>query len=40
MPEVTPLAEAQLSRSSHDIITIELVEPANVPPKIKVSWPL
>jgi hypothetical protein len=40
MSEVTPLAEALISRSNHDIITIELIEPADLPPKIKVSWPL
>jgi hypothetical protein len=33
----TPLAKAQLT--NHDVITIELVEPDGLPPKVKIMWP-
>ena len=35
----TPLAEQQISRSSHDVISIELVEPNGMPAKVKITWP-
>jgi hypothetical protein len=34
---ITPLASAQIN---HDTITIELIEPNAMPPKVRVVWPL
>ena len=39
MSNITPLAEAQLGRSGHDVVNIELVEPDGLPPKVKIIWP-
>jgi hypothetical protein len=33
---ITPLASAQVN---HDTISIELIEPLGLPPKVKISWP-
>jgi hypothetical protein len=33
---ITPLASAQIG---HDTISIELVEPDSLPPKVKIVWP-
>jgi hypothetical protein len=33
---ITPLASAKVN---HDTISIELVEPLGLPPKVKISWP-
>jgi hypothetical protein len=33
---ITPLASSQIG---HDTISIDLVEPDSLPPKVKVSWP-
>jgi hypothetical protein len=35
----TPLAEAQISRSTHDVVTVELVEPDGLPAKVRITWP-
>ena len=34
---ITPLASSQINR---DTITIELIEPNAMPPKVRVVWPL
>jgi hypothetical protein len=36
----TPLAESQINRSSHDVITVELVEPVGGPAAVRIIWPL
>jgi hypothetical protein len=33
--QITPLAESPINRSSHDVITIELVEP-----DVRPAWPV
>jgi hypothetical protein len=47
--QVTPLDESQINRSSHDVVTIELVEPddrpawpvVGTPPTfVRIVWPL
>jgi hypothetical protein len=37
MSKITTLAEGQIT--NHDKLTIELVEPAGLPPMIKIRWP-
>lgn len=32
----TPLASSKIG---HDAITVELIEPNGLPPKVKISWP-
>jgi hypothetical protein len=33
----TPLAAGQIN---HDHLSVELVEPAGIPPMVKITWPL
>jgi hypothetical protein len=40
MSQTTTLAEGQLTRSPHDTITVELIEPANASAMIAIQWPL
>jgi hypothetical protein len=40
MSQVTQLGESQLTHSPHDTITIQLVEPADLPAFVQVTWPL
>jgi hypothetical protein len=35
----TILAETQLTQSPHNVVTIELVEPDDMPPFVQVRWP-
>jgi hypothetical protein len=34
---ITPLASSQIN---HDTISIELLEPADLPPMVRIVWPL
>jgi hypothetical protein len=36
---ITQLATGQITRSSHDVIEIDLVEPDGMPPVIRINWP-
>jgi hypothetical protein len=36
----TILAESQITPSPHETVTVELVEPADMPAFVQVSWPL
>jgi hypothetical protein len=40
MTNPTILASAQITRSTHDVVTVELVAPADMPTKVRVVWPL
>lgn len=40
MSKQTILGEAQITRSSHDVIEVQLVEPADLPAFVQISWPL
>jgi hypothetical protein len=41
MANVTTLGEAQITRSPHETtITVELVQPADLPAFVQVTWPL
>lgn len=37
---ITTLAEGQITRSPHNTITIELVEPEGTPAMVRIQWPL
>jgi hypothetical protein len=39
MSKTTTLVESQLTQSPHDVVTVELVEPNGLPPKVKIVWP-
>jgi hypothetical protein len=36
----TILAESRITQSPHNTITVELVEPADMPAIVQVTWPL
>jgi hypothetical protein len=40
MDKQTILAESQITESPHDIVTIELVEPDNMPAAVRIALPL
>lgn len=41
MPKVITLAESQITKSSHDTLTIELIEfDDKMPATVKIAWPL
>ena len=41
MSKTTMLGEAQLTHSSHSVVSVELVEPGNdLPGYVRVTWPL
>ena len=39
MSKTTTLVEDQLTQSPNDTITIELIQPDDMPPVIRVTWP-
>jgi hypothetical protein len=39
MSKSTPLGEAQITGSSHNTITVELIEPVDMPTFVRVTWP-
>jgi hypothetical protein len=40
MSKQTTLGEAQITRSPHDVIEVQLIEPADLPAIVQISWPL
>jgi hypothetical protein len=40
MSKTTTLGESQITRSSHDIIEVQLVEPADLPTFVQITWPV
>jgi hypothetical protein len=40
MSKTTTVGEAQVTPSPHDVIEIQLVEPAGMPPTVTITWPL
>jgi len=39
MSKTTILGDAQLTQSPHDVVTVELVQPDDLPPIVKIGWP-
>jgi hypothetical protein len=39
MSKTTMLGESQITRSPHETITVELVEPAEMPAFVQIAWP-
>jgi hypothetical protein len=33
------LAESQVAQTPHDVVTVELVQPDDMPAIVKISWP-
>ena len=40
MSKQTTLAEAQITQTPHNTITVDLVEPTGMPAAILIAWPL
>jgi hypothetical protein len=40
MSKTTTLGEAQLTQSPNETITVELVQPDDMPPIVRIGWPL
>jgi hypothetical protein len=40
MSKTTTLGEAQLTQSPEDIVTVELIQPDDMPPIVRIGWPL
>jgi hypothetical protein len=40
MSKQTTLAESQITQTPHDVVTVELVKPDDMPAVIRISWPL
>jgi hypothetical protein len=40
MSKTTTLGESQLTQSPNETITVELVQPDDMPPIVKIGWPL
>jgi hypothetical protein len=40
MSQITQLGESQVTHSSHDLIEIQLVQPADLPAFVRIAWPL
>ena len=40
MSHTTMLGESQLTQSPNETITIELVQPDDMPPIVRIGWPL
>jgi hypothetical protein len=40
MSKTTTLGETQVTPSLHDTVTIQLIQPADLPPIVQVAWPL
>jgi hypothetical protein len=40
MPKSAMLGEAQLTQSAQNIVSIELVEPDDLPAFVRLTWPL
>lgn len=40
MSHTTMLGETQLTQSPHNVVTIELVAPDDMPATVKITWPL
>jgi hypothetical protein len=40
MSKSTSLAEGQITPSPHDVVTVVLVQPDDMPAVIRISWPL
>jgi len=40
MSKTTQLGEAQLTQSPEDIVTVELIQPDDMPPIVRIGWPL
>jgi hypothetical protein len=40
MSKSTPLGETQITQSTHDVVSIELVQPDGMPAFVQVTWPL
>ena len=40
MSKTTMLGETQLTQSPHDIISIELIRPDDLPAIVRIVWPL
>jgi hypothetical protein len=38
--KTTTLGESQLTQSPNETITVELVQPDDMPPIVKIGWPL
>jgi hypothetical protein len=39
MSKSTILAESQITPSPHDVVGVQLVEPADLPAFVQISWP-
>ena len=40
MSKTTTLAESQITTSPHDVVSVELVQPDDMPPMVLIHWPL
>jgi hypothetical protein len=40
MSKLTQLGESQITHSPHDVLTIQLVQPADLPAFVQITWPL
>jgi hypothetical protein len=39
MSNVTPLASSQITQSTHDTITVQLIDRGDLPAIVSISWP-
>jgi hypothetical protein len=39
MSKQTTLAESQVTQTPHDVVTVELVQPDDMPAVVKITWP-
>jgi hypothetical protein len=39
MSKTTTVGEAQVTQSPHDVVTVELIQPADMPAIVRVDWP-
>jgi hypothetical protein len=40
LSKTTTLGEAQLTQSPEDIVAVELIQPDDMPPIVRIGWPL
>jgi hypothetical protein len=40
MSKQTTLGETQITPSPHDVVTVQLIEPADLPAFVQTTWPL
>jgi hypothetical protein len=40
MSKTTTLGESQITQSTHDVVSVELVQPDDMPARVLIHWPL